>query len=75
MSPLLAEQQAVVNDMNINKIAGIKNHTHMVDINGLKYRVGSEQYNVLSGWIDGSLRAVSELGFYKGVKTTKLQML
>ena len=77
LSPLLADQQAVNNDMNSNKIAGIKEpYSYGRYQAGLKYRVGSEQYNVLSGWIDGSLRAVSELGFYKGVKTIKkLQML
>ena len=77
LTPALADQQAVKNNLSVNAIAGVKEpYSYGRYQAGLKYRVGTEQYNVLSGWIDGSLRAVSELGFYKGVKTfKKLQKL
>ena len=77
LSPALAEQQAVKDSLNINNILGTKvPYSYGRYQAGLKYRVGSEQYNVLSGWIDGSLRLISELGFYKGVKgLKKLQKL
>ena len=72
LSPLLAEQEAVRSNLNVNQIAGIKEpYSYGRYQAGLRHRVGTEQYNVMSGWIDGSLRAVSELGFYKGVKTLK----
>ena len=72
LTPALADQYQVNQNAKINQIAGIKEpYSYGRYRAGLKHRVGTEQYRTLSGWIDGSLRAVSELGFYKGVKTLK----
>ena len=71
-TPALAEEYEKNRQYNINEIMGTKvPFSHGRYQAGLRYEVGSDQYNTMSGWIDGTLRILSELGFYKAVNTLK----
>ena len=74
-NPELADEYAKRNEMNINEKLGIKipysQGRYQASIN---YRVGSEAYNRVSGWIDGKARIIPELvsgGIVKGARQSK----
>ena len=71
-TPELAEEYTKNRVYNINEQLGTKvPYSHGRYSAGLKFKVGSTQYNTMSGIIDGSARLFAELGFYKTVKGIK----
>ena len=71
-TPELAEEYTKNRVYNINEQLGTKvPYSHGRYSAGLKFKVGSTQYNTMSGIIDGSARVFAELGFYKTVKGIK----
>ncbi len=76
-TPELAEEYTKNRVWNINEQMGTKvPYSHGRYSAGLKFEVGSQAYKNTSGMIDGTLRLMTEIGFFKTIKgIRKLQKL